>query len=72
MTTSQRGSYGYYRALEEDQVNFVVTNCNRPTPLPQVMNKVNPKDTSKGWLSNLITKRETQRTEKRKVDRRQI
>lgn len=50
MTTSQRGSYGYYRALEEDQVNFVVTNCNRPTPLPQVMNK----DQSQAYFKRLV------------------
>ena len=50
MTTSQRGSYEYYRALEEDQVNFVVTNCNRPTPLPQVMNK----DQSQAYFKRLV------------------
>lgn len=50
MTTSQRGSYGYYRALEEDQVNFVVTNCSRPTPLSQVMNK----DQSQGYFKRLV------------------
>lgn len=50
MTTSQRGSYRYYRALEEDQVSFVVTNCNRPTPLPQVMNK----DQSQGYFKRLV------------------